>query len=273
MEVGTRVMTSTLHIADSPGALSRAAIEAEDGGPLMTAHWTDALMLHYRVDARALAAAMPFELDLHEGRAYVSVVAFSMRELRLGVGGRWVAALSHAAMPACSHAFLNVRTYVRHRGEAGIYFLAEWVPSRIARFFGPRTFGLPYRLGELAYEHGPDPRHGRGCVRDAATGARLAYHAQRAIALPYEAAQPGTLDFFLMERYAAFTHHHGVQRRFRVWHEPWRIARTQVHVTDDALLTQAWASMAEAELERAVWCADLEGVWMSRPRWIGTEVE
>ncbi len=266
-------MTSTLPIAESPGALSRAAIQAEDGSPFLSARWTDVLMLHYHVDVRALAAAVPFELDLSEGGAYVTVVAFAMRDLRLSVGGQWVAALSRAAMPTCSHAFLNVRTYVRHRSEPGIYFLAEWVPSRIARFCGPRTFGLPYRLGELDSQQGARPGEATGTVRDLATGATLSYRAHAAESRAHAPAIPGTLDHFLMERYAAFTCHHGVKRRFRVWHEPWRIAQAQVNITDDALLAEAWPGMAQAKIEHAVSCEDLHDVWMSRPHWIATDVE
>ena len=88
---------------------------------------------------------MPFRLDVRDGKAYVSVVAFSQERLRFAFGGemtnwvgRWFA----------NHEFLNVRTYVRHAAKPGIFFLAEWVPKRVATWLGPPLFGLPYRLGK-----------------------------------------------------------------------------------------------------------------------------
>ncbi len=67
----------------------------------------------------------------HRLLAYVSLVAFTMRGLRPRLGG---AAL---LKPIATHEFLNVRTYVKHRGERGIYFLADGV-SVVSRRSLPR---------------------------------------------------------------------------------------------------------------------------------------
>jgi len=91
------------------------------GEPLFLADWERVLMLHYEVEPDALQRVVPFELDLRDGRAFVSAVAFTMRGMRPRVGGRFAAWLFK---PIATHEFLNVRTYVRHRGESGIYFLA-----------------------------------------------------------------------------------------------------------------------------------------------------
>ena len=93
---------------------------------------------------------IPFQLDLYEGRAFVSIVAFTLLRMRPRVGGRlgeWL------FKPIASHDFLNVRTYVRHAGEPGIFFLAEWLSNPLSVRLGPRTFGLPYRFGHLSYAH------------------------------------------------------------------------------------------------------------------------
>jgi len=47
-----------------------------------------AVFIHYTVDVEVLQQEVPFELDLFEGRAFVSLVAFSMRRLRPCFGGR-----------------------------------------------------------------------------------------------------------------------------------------------------------------------------------------
>ncbi|NOY01041.1 MAG: hypothetical protein GXP30_15130 [Verrucomicrobia bacterium] len=43
------------------------------GEPLFYADWERALFIHYEVDAEALQKWVPYSLDLHEGRAFVSL--------------------------------------------------------------------------------------------------------------------------------------------------------------------------------------------------------
>ena len=146
------------------------------GGPLLMADWLKVVFIHFEVEADVLQRVVPFELDVREGRAYVSLVAFTMRNLRPRVGGR-VAALLFK--PIATHHFLNVRTYVRHEGEAGIHFLAEWLDNPLSVMLGPATFGLPYRYGRLDYAY--DCANGMisGCVNGfSGNGARLKYHAE-----------------------------------------------------------------------------------------------
>ena len=101
--------------------------------------WERVLFIHYEVDPVALQPQVPFPLETFRGRAYVSLVAFTLRGLRF----KW-------GPPLATHGFLNVRTYLPGRG---IYFLAEWLPHPLCVFLGPRLYGLPYRLGRLDYRH------------------------------------------------------------------------------------------------------------------------
>src|SRR5258708_319413 len=89
------------------------------GEPLFLADWDRVLMIHFEVEPEALQQAVPFELDLNNGRAFVSVVAFTMRSMRPRLGGRLAALLMR---PIATHEFLNVRTYVQNAGETGIFF-------------------------------------------------------------------------------------------------------------------------------------------------------
>lgn len=98
------------------------------------------------MDAEALQRDVPFQLDLRERRAFVSLVAFTMSGIRPRFGGGLATWLFR---PISTHDFLNVRRYVRHGGELGIHFLAEWLSSRLAVKLGPATFGLTYRLGKI----------------------------------------------------------------------------------------------------------------------------
>src|SRR5580658_6647276 len=105
------------------GELSRQA-RARLPRALFYADWLDVTFLHYEVEPAALRPWVPFELDLREGRAYVSLVEFTIRRMRiasLGRAGEWL------MRPMSDHWFLNARTYVRAGGASGIYFLAEWL--------------------------------------------------------------------------------------------------------------------------------------------------
>ncbi len=52
------------------------------GEPLFIADWERALMIHYEVDPCLLQHEVPFALDLKDGRAVISAVAFTMRGMR-----------------------------------------------------------------------------------------------------------------------------------------------------------------------------------------------
>ncbi|MDQ3440752.1 MAG: DUF2071 domain-containing protein, partial [Planctomycetota bacterium] len=202
----------------------------EDGGAALVADWTPAVFIHYAVDPDALRPLVPFPLDLHDGRAYVSVVAFVQHDLRPTVGGRLAALLSK---PLATHPFCNVRTYVVVDGEPGIYFLAEWIPNRLAALLGPPLYGLPYRLGTLRYDIS-DANDLSGDV-EANDVLRFRFRASGEPFATVEAAPYGLTEF-LIERYTAFTMRGRTPLRFRIWHEPWPHVPVEVEVDDDSLL-------------------------------------
>src|SRR6266436_4374033 len=116
--------------------------------PLFRCSWDRAVFLHYRVEPQFLQPQIPFDLDLFDGQAYVSLVAFTLRNMRLTHPRlKFITQLLH------THAFLNVRTYVRVNQMHGVYFLAEWLNNRLATMLGPVLYGLPYRFGKLSYSH------------------------------------------------------------------------------------------------------------------------
>jgi hypothetical protein len=53
------------------------------GEPPFIANWHRVLMIHFGVEVESLQRTVPFVLDLWEGRAYVTLVAFTLRGMRL----------------------------------------------------------------------------------------------------------------------------------------------------------------------------------------------
>ncbi len=235
-----------------------------DGGPLFVSDWARAVFLNYEVDPAVLQPSVPFPLDLREGKAWVSLVAFTMERLRPRRGGRAAALLFR---PIATHGFLNVRTYVRHFGEPGIYFLAEWLPNPLAVLVGPRVFGLPYRPGRLDFRHRHETGEIDGEVVPADLPGRLLYRARpRRPAGPVAPAEPGSVAEFLVERYVAFTWRPGRTRLFRIWHRPWPLLPVDASIQEDALSpgTGPWA--ASARFAGGHYSPGVEGVWIGPPR-------
>src|SRR5215212_7151766 len=153
--------------------------------PLFHCSWDRAVFLHYRVEPRFLQRQIPFDLDLFDGQAYVSLVAFTLRNMQLNHPH-----LKFITQPLHTHAFLNVRTYVRLGGKCGIYFLAEWLNNRLATMLGPVLYGLPYRFGNLRYNHNPAHPNLAGQVRSQHD--LLQYRATLPAQPQYEPSRPGT---------------------------------------------------------------------------------
>lgn len=249
----------------SSGRLSHEARErilAVRANPLFLCDWERAVFIHYEVEPDVLQREVPFELDLREGRAYLSLVAFTMRDMRPRRGG-WPAAMLFK--PIATHEFLNVRAYVKRDGEAGIYFLAEWLPNRISQLLGPTIFGLPYRQGLLKYQH----EHEKGFLRGSVTGRdsrKLEYSAEIDPATQFRPCEAGSREEFLMERYTAFTAKGSRRRKFRIWHPPWPQAAIEVEIKDDILLRNSWKWFADAPLVGANYSPGFRDVWMGRPQ-------
>jgi uncharacterized protein len=242
-------------------SLSAAAKErmlSVRGEPLFYATWDGVVMIHYEVDPGALQRCVPFELDLRDGQAFVSLVGFTMRGMRPRRGGRIGAWLLR---PIATHEFMNVRTYVRAKGETGIYFLAEWLSNRISVPLGPPLFGLPYRYGQIAYHRGD--ANNDICGEVAARGRVLSFGGRIGKSDATTCAVD-SFDEFVMERYTAFTERLRTRRMFRVWHAPWQQVAVDAEVTRDDLLSAAFAWWPSARITSANYSPGVD-VWMGRP--------
>jgi uncharacterized protein len=248
-------------VAADRSTLSEAArrrMRALPGEPMFYARWDRAVFIHYEADPATLQRDVPFDLDLRDGRAFVSIVAFTLARMRPRIG-RWLG--EWLFKPIATHEFLNVRTYVRNRGEPGIYFLAEWLSNPLSVRLGPRTFGLPYKFGRLIYDHARVRGKIRGIVE--AREGRLTYQgdvADNSLA----PSEPGSLTEFMLERYTAFTQHGKRARFFRVWHSPWEQTSAEIEVTADTLMASTGRWWKTAEPIGANYSSGAE-VWMGRP--------
>ena len=193
-------------------------------GPwVMTQTWNDLLFAHWPVDARDLRARVPapFELDLFDGQAWVGIVPFHMTN----VAPRFVPALPWvSAFPE-----LNVRTYVRAGDKPGVYFFSLDAGNPVAVGAARTLLNLPYYTAEMAATRGPGGIEYESRRADPPAEFRAVY---RGLGDP-EPPRPGTLAYFLTERYCLYAvNHRNVAYRLQIHHPPWPLqpAEGQLHV-------------------------------------------
>jgi uncharacterized protein len=219
------------------GEFAKRRLLSRQGEPLFYANWSSVVFIHYETDPQELQSCVPYDLDCYHGRAFVSLVAFTMHGMRPRFGGRIGELLLR---PIATHDFLNVRTYVWYKGEPGIYFMREWLSSRMAAWLGPRSFGLPYRFGRIEYQ----PSRGYGLAGEHEPGQRGKVEASVGSfhfcatfrRNGFDVCAPGSLDEFLLERYTAFTQFRRRRRFFRIWHEPWQQVPAKIQIATDNLI-------------------------------------
>ena len=185
---------------------------------LMTQTWHDLLFAHWAVKEGDLRAHIPaeFELDTFGKFAWVGIVPFRMSN----VVPRGVPVLPWLS----SFPELNVRTYVRVRGEPGVYFFSLDA-ARGWAVVGGRMLNLPYHLAAMSMR-GDATNIGYDSQRRSDSSVRLRAHYGRIGAESPPA--PGTLEYFLTERYCLYQLDRG-GRPFRIdiHHPPWQLCEAR----------------------------------------------
>ena len=139
--------------------------------------------------------------------------------------------------PVATHAFFNLRTYVRCPGCRAIYFLAEWIPNRLAipsaRDFTDSPSAWPVSTTR--------PNDGRWRKRwNAPPPPRPRDPSQRSFSRRHGA------EHFLVRAYTAFTCRNDRSRRFDIRHAPWNLAPADVAIETDNLVAAAAPWFAHA---------------------------
>ena len=191
--------------------------------------WSDMLFAHWPLDPTALRPHVPapLEVDTFEGQAWVAITPYRMRNLRpRGI----------PVIPGFSHfAELDLRTYVRHRDQPGVYYFSLSAPNLLVVLGARLLYGLPYHPARArATQSGDAIQHAamRG-PRDAATGFHVTYRPVGDVFY----TEPGTLAHWLTDRWTLFTvRRGGATRRVEIHRRPWRLqeATAKIHFNNVA---------------------------------------
>ncbi|MBI2949141.1 MAG: DUF2071 domain-containing protein [Verrucomicrobia bacterium] len=242
--------------------LARERFLAVEGRPTFLCKWPRVLFVHYEIEPEALQPRVPFELEIFEGNAVVSLAAFTMRRFRPYRGGKlgeWL------FRPAATNHFFNVRAYVRHRGEPGVFFMTQWLSHPFCLLGRLPMLRLPWHLGRMRYEHTHESGRLAGQVRGS-RGAALTYTASLPRDARFAECPPGSVAEFGMERYTAFAMRGGQPVIFRVWHELWPQCPVEVEVKDAGLLGLSGDWPRSARFAGANYTTGCSQVWMGKVR-------
>lgn len=244
---------------------ARRDMESLRHEPFWLCQWREVVFLHLETDSALLQQVVPFELDLLDGRAFVSLVAFTLKDMRPRFGGRFFQKLFQ---PFGTHRFLNIRTYVKYAGHTGIYFIAEYLDAPwLNQLLGPALYGLPFKVGKLEFAHGLDTD--RICGTVTGNDGVLAYAGSKtkpSASDDSDSGQRAELAMFLLERYRAFTNRNGGNGWFPVWHLPWHDEPIQAELVDESLLAGTGEWSRNTQLIAAHYSEGLNEVWMGLRR-------
>jgi len=222
--------------------------------------WSSIVWCHWPVPIEVVARRLPpgVHPDVFDGTAWVGLVPFEMRDLRLVVAGR-----SMPAIPTpSSFSEVNVRTYVTGSRGPGVWFdtldASSWLGSLVAR----TAWSLPYVPARIRADASDGPSRREWSIeRVDGTTAGIRARAGSTI------AAPSPLDEFLTERYALYARAWWSRRR-ALWapvaHAPW-VLRTCDEVEVDATLVRA-AGYPVGDIPTHVLAGDAASVQIGLPR-------
>lgn len=191
--------------------------------------WRELAFLHWPADPAAVAALLPpgLEIDTFDGRAWVGIVPLTMRDVRPRLA---------PALPGISHFLeLNVRTYVRHGDEAGVWFFSLDAAGAVAVAVARLTWSLPYHPARMATRRDGDVI----AYRSRRAYGAAAFAARYRVGARIETAAPGTFEHFAVERYRLYAHRGGRLHTGEVRHRPYPLHAAEVLDLDETVLRAA----------------------------------
>jgi hypothetical protein len=218
--------------------------------------WHDLLFLHWPVPPASLRGLLPasLELDLHAAQAWVGVVPFFMSGIRLR---------GLPPLPGTSaFAEVNLRTYVRFRGQPGVYFFSLDAASLLGVRTGRAWYHLPYFHARMSVDHDGDAVRYSSERRESPRPAE--FRARYRPASEVRPSLPGSLEHWLTERYCLFTadRRSGVHRA-DIHHQPWPLQTAEAELETETLARAAGITLP-AIPPLAHFSRKLE-VWVWRP--------
>ena len=238
--MGMSVIAAAITEGEPAGVLTTVAhrpFPLPDRPWTMTQRWNDLLFAHWPIPAETMRPLIPpnLELDLFDGHAWAGVVPFWMDRIRARVPGRTAASVPFArGFPE-----LNLRTYVRSKitGRAGVFFFSLDAASPLAVAGARVLFHLPYFVADMERKTAGDGTvryKSRRLLTSIPANFQANYRGLGRPALK-EPSRPGSIEYFLTERYCLFTLRRGKVLVGNIHHRPWPLEAAEIEIRVNTL--------------------------------------
>jgi len=211
--------------------------------PFLSARWKNLLNLTYKVPSELLEPYCPdaLELERENGHSFASVVGFDFTETRV----RGFSFPGYTTFPE-----LNLRFYVRYRGERGVVFIREFVPKRVVVWLARILYDEPYSHARMKTEQElrEDSRTWSLSLRYG--GRRHKLKLTTANLSPYVPDEDSRDHFFKEHSWGFNEDGRGNTRRYNVVHPRWAVYdldKVKVDLDFNLLYGEDWAFLNEAE--------------------------
>ena len=222
--------------------------------------WGKLLFMHWCIAPEVLRPLIPAPLSIEtfDGKAWIGIVPFTM----WGIRGSFF-----PPIPGTS-AFheLNVRTYVHYDGVAGVWFFSLDAANSLA-VWGARTFyHLPYFNAEMSLNQSAKEITYASKRRDDDNYAKFFGTERKGFAEHFSAdknrnlpraglktswnigeplpqSEPGSIEFFLTERYCLYAYHRDQLYRSRIFHEPWELRSVRLGAFESTMIESLGLTM------------------------------
>lgn len=180
----------------------------------LTARWSDLIMANYEVDPALLADRVPVgtELDLDDGKCFVSLVGFMFLDTR--VSGFLVP--FHVNFEE-----VNLRFYVRHEAadetRRGVVFVKEIVPRLAIATVARVLYGEPYERWDMS--HVRDALNVSYSWRRPGCKNSITVGCGKNLGVPAD----GSHEEFIIEHYWGYTKRGDRTDEYKVEHPKWEL--------------------------------------------------
>ena len=220
-------------LSDAVALSARLALrERPAGAPLLRQQWGELLFLHWPVPAALLQAHLPprLQADTHQGQAWIGIVPFEMSKVRTRFTPQ---------VPGTDKFLeLNVRTYVHLDGVPGVWFFSLDATSPLAVWVARTFFRLPYLRATMRLDQPSAELRQFAATRTHGDAPPATFRATWKLGAPLPPAEPGSLEFFLTERYCLYASNKAQTKLYqgRVAHAAWPLRAAQVLHLESNLL-------------------------------------
>ena len=234
-----------------PSLAQRLALrERPPGFAVMKQRWSRLLFAHWSISPSVIQATLPkgLHVDTYNGQAWIGIVPFYMERIR---------PVGLPPLPWLSWFLeLNVRTYVYdEHGNSGVWFYSLDCNQPLAVEIARRGFHLPYQHAKMAAKI----TNGAVDYRCQRKGEPTPSHYHYRPSSGLREASPGSLEFFLVERYLLFsTSADGRLHTGRVHHAPYTFADAACEAPGMEPLRQAGFAIAQAAPQSLLYSPGVE---------------